>query len=132
MHCSHFYDAGEYMNHGDAGSLFPVSELQGRVHTHRDAELALGDASPESVVVVRPDGLASSYSLTQRALCAVEIASLAEETLDRLKSESGVDLAEYEFVQIGRPTRPSQSRSLGEFRDPETSTETGRGSSSVR
>jgi len=117
MHLLHFCDAGEYIDHGDAESLFPVSNLQGRVHTHRDAELVLRDADPESVIVVSPDGLASSYSLTQRAICAVEIASLNEETLDRIQRTSGVDLTEYELVQIGRSTRPSQNRSLGEFRD---------------
>jgi hypothetical protein len=58
-------------------------------------------------------------------LCAVEISSLTEEVLDRLKDASGVDLTEYELVQVGRPTKPSQNRSLREFRELETSTETG-------
>lgn len=111
-----FLRRGGYVYHGDTEPLFPVSDLQGHVHTHWDAELVLGDADQESVLVVRPDGLASSYSLTQRALCAVEIASLTEEGLNRLKDTSGLNLAEYELVQIGRPPKPSQNRSLGKFR----------------
>lgn len=128
----HFYDAGAYIDHEDAKSLFPVTDLWGQVHTHRDAEVVLGDVAPESVVVVKPTGLASSYALTQRALCAVEIASLDQKTLDKLKAASGIDLTEFELVQIGRQTKASQNRSLGEFRDGESSIKGSVGGDRVR
>lgn len=123
MPSTHFNDAGAYIDRGDAEPLFPVSDLQAQVHTHRDAEVVLGDVTPESVVVVKPTGLASSYALTQSALCAVEITSLDREALDKLKAASEIDLTEFELVQIGRQTKASQNRSLGEFLDGESSIE---------
>jgi len=61
----HFFDAGGYLDYGDVAALLPVEELQARVYTHRNAERVLGDAPADSVLAVRPTGLASSYALTQ-------------------------------------------------------------------
>jgi hypothetical protein len=115
MSVGHFYDAGGYIDHGDATVLFPVAAVAGTVHTHRDAELALGDADSEAVLVVRPTGLASSYALTQRPLTAVEIDSLNIETREALTTTAEVDLDRFEYVQIGRSTTPARDRSLVEF-----------------
>ena len=115
MSVGHFYDAGGYIDHGDATVLFPIEALAGTAHTHRDAELALGDADREAVLVVQPTGLASSYALTQRSLTAIEIESLDAETREALAATAGVDLDRFEYVQIGRSTTPARNRSLAEF-----------------
>jgi hypothetical protein len=114
MSIGHFFDAGGYVDHGDASPLFPVERLAATVHTHRDAERVLAATPGESVLVVRPTGLASSYTLTQRPLTAVEVASLDDEPREHLRAV-GVDLTAYEVVQIGRQSSPSENRSFAEF-----------------
>jgi len=94
--------------------LFPVEDLAATVHTHRDAELVLTDADPESVLVVRPTGLASSYALTQRPLTAIKIGSLNDDTLNHIRSTID-DPGRFEYIQIGRATRSAQNRSLAEY-----------------
>ena len=115
MSIGHFFDAGGHLDYGDAATLLPVEELQARVYTHRDAERALKDASAESVLAIRPTGLASSYALTQRPLTAVEVASLDDEFQEQLDRALDPDLAQFELIQLGRATTPAQNRSLAEF-----------------
>jgi len=114
MSIGHYYDAGGYLDHGDASVLFPVEELAATVHTHRDAELVLTDADPESVLVVRPTGLASSYAITQSPLTAIEIASLNEDIVDYLRA--GIDdPTRFEYIQVGRTAKAAQNHSLAEY-----------------
>jgi len=115
MSTEHFFDAGGYLDHGDASGLLPVEELDATVHIHRDAELALGNTASESVLAVRPTGLASSYALTQRPLTAIEVASLDEGIRAQLESSLDSSLAQFEFIQVGRATSPARNRSLAEF-----------------
>jgi len=115
MSIGHFFDAGGYLDYGDAATLLPVEELQARVYTQRDAERALGDAPADSVLVIRPTGLASSYALTQRPLAAIEVASLDDKHRDQIDVAVDADLAQFEFIQVGRATTPVQNRSLAEF-----------------
>jgi len=115
MIIGHFFDAGGYLDYGDATPLLPVEELQARVYTHRDAECTLGDAPADSVLAVRPTGLASSYALTQRTLTAIEVASLDDELRNQIGGAVDVDLAQFELIQVGRATTPAQNRSLAEF-----------------
>ena len=111
----HFYDAGGYLDHGDAAALLPVEELRARVYTHRDAECALRNAPANSVLAVRPTGLASSYALTQRPVTVIEVASLDDELRNQIDGAVGADLAQFELAQVGRATTPAQNRSLAEF-----------------
>lgn len=115
MSIGHFFDAGGYLDHGDASVLLPVEELDATVHTHRDAELALGNTASGSVLVVRPTGLASSYALTQRPLTAIEVASLGEDIRAQLEASLDGSLAQFEVIQVGRATSPAKNRSLAEF-----------------
>jgi len=115
MSIGHFFDAGGYLDYGDAAALLPVDELRARVYTHRDAERVLGDAPADSVLAIRPTGLASSYALTQRPLTAIEVASLDVELREQLDRELDTDLAQFELIQVGRATTPAQNRSLAEF-----------------
>lgn len=114
MSAGHFFDAGGYLEYGEAVTLRTVEELQARVYTHRDAECALGDAPADSVLVIRPTGLASSYALTQRPLTAIEIASLDDERREQIDGAVDTDLAQFELIQVGRTT-PAGNRSLAEF-----------------
>ena len=113
MSLGHFFDAGGYLDYGDAAALLPVEELQARVYTHRDAERALGDAPADSILAIRPTGLASSYALTP--LTAIEVASLDDELRNQIGGVVDVDLAQFELIQFGRATTPAQNRSLAEF-----------------
>ncbi|WP_436903528.1 hypothetical protein [Halovenus halobia] len=115
MSIGHFYEAGGYVDHGDAKILLPVDELQATVHTHRDAEIALKNVPAKAVLAVRPTGMASSYALTQRPLAAIEINSLPEEPRAQLDHLIKDDLRQFELVQIGRQPHTSQNRSLAEF-----------------
>ena len=115
MSVAHFFDASGYLDYGDAAALLPVEELRARVYTHRDAECALRDAPADSVLAIRPTGLASSYALTQRPLTAIEVASLDDELRNQIDGAVGVDLAQFELIQVGRATTPAQNRSLAEF-----------------
>ena len=98
MSIRHFFDAGGYLDHGDASVLLPVEKLDATVHTHRDAELALGNTVSESVLAVRPTGLASSYALTQRPLMAIEVASLDEGIRAQLEKPLDGSLVQFEFI----------------------------------
>jgi len=115
MSIAHFFDAGGYLDYGDAAALLPVEELRARVYTHRDAECALSDAPADSVLAIRPTGLASSYALTQRPLTAIEVASLDDKLRNQIDGAVDVDLAQFKLIQVGRATTPAQNRSLAEF-----------------
>lgn len=115
MSIRHFLDADRYIDYGDASLLLPVDELAATVHTHRDAERALENAPPESVLAVRPTGLASSYALTQRPLTAIDVASLDDELREQIEGAVDADLAHVEYIQVGRATTRARNRSLAEF-----------------
>lgn len=115
MSVRHFFDAGEYLEYGEASVLLPVKDLNATVHTHRDAEQALKNASAETVLAVKPTGLANSYELTQRPLTAIVVASLGDELQERIQEAADADLADFEYIQVGRVTTPAQNRSLAEF-----------------
>lgn len=114
MSIGHSYDAGGYIDHGDASVLFPVEELSATVYTHRDAERVLSETAPESVLVVKPTGLASSYALTQRPLTAIDVASLNDDIVDHLRTDED-NPTRFEYIQVGRATKPEQNHSLAEY-----------------
>jgi hypothetical protein len=109
------YDGGGSISHRYVSELLTTRDLEATVHTHRDAEIALAEVPTESVLGVRPTGLASSYSLTQRPLTVIELDSLAPGVRERVAAESGVDLDAYSLLKVGRATRPAENRSLAEF-----------------
>lgn len=111
----HYNAAGAYVDYGDADALLPVDQLAARVYRGRDAEVALSAVDADAVVVVAPSGLASGYALTQRPLTAVDVDTLAPDTVARVADAAGVDLASYEYVQVGRTTTPAENHSLREF-----------------
>lgn len=115
MSVGHFYEAGGYVDHGGAKILLPVDELQATVHTHRDAEIALKNVPAETVLAVRPTGMASSYALTQRPLTAIEVDSLSKELSAQFNRLINDDLEQYALIQVGRQPHASQNRSLSEF-----------------
>jgi hypothetical protein len=115
MSMGHTSDAGGYLEYGEASVLLPVEDLNATVLTHRDAERALENASAETVLAVKPTGLASSYALTQRPLTAIVVASLGDELRERIEEAADADLANFEYIQVGRVTTPAQNRSLAEF-----------------
>ena len=94
-----------------------LKELQaGRlVYTHRDAQRVLGDAPADSVLAIRPTGLASSYALTQRPLAVIKLGSLDDKHRDQIDGAVDADLAQFELTQFGRATTPAQNWSLAEF-----------------
>ncbi|AWB28393.1 hypothetical protein HARCEL1_12105 [Halococcoides cellulosivorans] len=115
MSVGHFTDGGGYVDHGDASVLFPVEEINAILHTHRDAELALERTPAESVLVVRPTGLASSYALTQRPITVIEVSSLDDEVRELLGERVDGELSDFELIQVGKAVAPTKNRSLGEF-----------------
>jgi hypothetical protein len=115
MSAGHFYEAGGYVDYGDAKLLLPVGELRATVHTHRDAEVALKDTPSEAVLAVRPTSMASSYALGQRPLAAIEVDSLSKELCAQFNRLIDDDLEQYALIQVGRQPHASQNRSLSEF-----------------
>jgi hypothetical protein len=115
MSIGHFYDAGAYLEYGEDSVLRPTDDLNATVHTHRDAERYLRKVPGDSVIVVKPTGLASSYALTKRPLTAIDVASLSQEARHQVKTFLETDLAEFEFIQVGRAEIPAQNRSLAEY-----------------
>lgn len=115
MSAGHFYDAGGYVEHGDASTLFPVEALSGEVYQRRDAEIRLQSVEGQKVLVVSPTGLASSYFLTQHPLTAIELGSLPDEVRTSVWANADLDISRFELLQIGRRPSNSQNRSLSEF-----------------
>jgi hypothetical protein len=115
MSAGHYFDAGGYISVGAAAPLRPVSALEARVYTHRDAERVLDAVTADEVLVVAPTSLASSYALTQRPLTAIEVTSLRAAVRERLQAGTDTDLNQFEYIQLGRQPTPAQNRSLSEF-----------------
>lgn len=111
----HFFDAGGYVDHGDASVLFPVDGLAATIHRHREAQLALEEVDGEEVVVIRPTGLASSYFLTQHPLTAIEISTLSDDLVGTVGDAAGIDLRAFTLVQAGRGRISSEDYSLTEY-----------------
>jgi hypothetical protein len=116
MSVGHFYDAGGYVNHSDASTLFPVESLSGEVYQYRDAESRLQSVESEKVVVVSPTGLASSYFLTQHPLTAIELESLRNAVRTSVGNNAELAISEFDLIQIGREPSNIQNRSLSEYK----------------
>lgn len=116
MRVGHYYDAGGYVDHGDASTLFPVESLSGEVQQYRDAEIRLQSVASEKVIVVSPTGLASSYFLTQHPLTAIDIKSLPDMVRTSVENHTEFQISEFDVIQIGRRTSNIQNKSLSEFK----------------
>ncbi|SFR53412.1 hypothetical protein [Halogeometricum limi] len=115
MPIGHFESAGESIEYGAAGCLFPVDELDATVLQYRDAQLALDDVDGSNVIVVAPTSLATSYSLTQHALTAIPVDSFSTAVQTQLSNELDDPLDTFELIQIGKRNRDSPNHSLTEF-----------------
>jgi len=113
----HFGSAGASIEYGDADYLFPVDELEATVLQYRDAQLALDGVDGENVIVVAPTSLATSYFLTQHALTAIRIDSLAATVQTQLADAVGAPLDSFVLIQVGKWNSASANRSLAEFTD---------------
>ncbi|MFC7199020.1 hypothetical protein [Halospeciosus flavus] len=113
----HFESAGATIEYGAASCLFPVDELDATVLQYRDAQLALDGVDGASVIVVAPTSLATSYSLTQHALTAIRVDSLASAIRTQLADELAAPLDTFDVIQIGKWNSDSPNHSLTEFRD---------------
>jgi len=118
MSKGHFNSAGASISHGDASVLFPVTDLDGTVHQHRDAELALESVDGSDVIVVTPTSLASSYFLTQHTLTAIPVETLIPAVQSQLDGTLDVPIERFELIQIGKWTAESRDHSLAEFTSP--------------
>lgn len=116
MSAGHYYDAGGYVDHGDASTLFPVESLSGEVYQYRNAEIRLQSVESEKVVVVSPTGLASSYFLTQHPLTAIELESLPKTVRTSVGNNAELEISEFDLIQIGREPSNIQNRSLSEYK----------------
>ena len=113
----HFESAGESIEYGAAGCLFPVDKLDATVLQYRDAQLALDDVDGSDVIVVAPTSLATSYFLTQHALTAVSVDSLSTAVRTQIAAALDAHIDTFEFIQIGKWNSTSTNHSLGEFAD---------------
>lgn len=113
----HFHSAGASVPFGDASDLFPLEDLDGRVLRHREAELALESADSESVVVVAPTSLATSYHLGDEGLAAIHIETLPAEIRAKLDAALDAPLSRFDLIQVGRWHSDSPNHSLTEFGD---------------
>jgi hypothetical protein len=111
----HFESAGESIEYGAAGCLFPVDELDATVLQYRDAQIALDDVNGSDVIVVAPTSLATSYFLTQHALTAIPVDSLSTAVQTQLANELDDPVDTFELIQIGKWNRDSPNHSLTEF-----------------
>jgi hypothetical protein len=112
----HFRSAAGRVEYGDADVLFPVEDLDATVLTHRDAELALGDADGADVIIVAPTSLATSISLTQRPLAAVHVDSLPTDIRTHLDGVLDAPIEAFDLIQVGKWNQGSPNRSLSEFK----------------
>lgn len=115
MRGDRYDDAGGYLERGDAAPLFPLADLDAAVYQRRRAQVRLDAAEPADVLVVAPTDWATSLALSQRPLTAIDIDSLAAAIRDSLSTRSGSDVADFEFLQVGRATAGIENRSLTEF-----------------
>ena len=115
MREGHFHSAAGRVEYGDADVLFPVEELDATVLTHRDAELTLADADGADVIIVAPTSLATSYSLTQRALTAIRVDSLPTDVRTHLDGVLDAPIETFDLIQVGKWNRESPNHSLSEF-----------------
>jgi hypothetical protein len=79
MCIENIYTGGSRVPHGSATSLFPVDELPCAVVQSRDAQLQLEQLSPESVLTVTSDSMASGYFLAQHPLTLVPVLELPDD-----------------------------------------------------
>jgi len=113
----HFESAGASIEYGDAGSLFPVEELDATTHQYRDAQLALADIDGDEVIIVAPTSLATSYFLTQHPLTAIPIDSLSHSVQSSLNDSLEESIDAFDLIQIGKWNTDSTNYSLTEFAD---------------
>jgi hypothetical protein len=111
----HFRSAEGRVEYGEADVLFPVEDLDATVRTHRDAELALGDADGADVIIVAPTSLATSYALTRHALAAIRVDSLPTDVRTHLDGVLDAPIETFDLIQIGKWNQDSPNRSLSEF-----------------
>jgi hypothetical protein len=111
----HNPETGDHVDYGEAAQLFPVDELSAVTHQHRDAQVEIESLDSADILGVAPTGLASSYSLHRHPLTVVEVGSLPEAVQTSIETESGVDLTNFEVIQIGTGRREITDRSLSEF-----------------
>lgn len=117
MPYGHFKSAGESVEYGDVGSLFPVDELDATVYQHRDAQLTLADVDGSDVIVVAPTSLATSYLLTQHTLTAIPVDSLSTPVRTRIADQIEVSIEAFDLIQIGKWDSNSPNHSLAKFTD---------------
>lgn len=117
MYNGHFTSADASIDHGDAGVLFPVDELDATVSQYRDAELVLADVDGEDVIVVSPTGVASGYFLTQHPLTAISVESLPTTIRAQLNNALDTSIGTFEVIQVGKWNRSRANHSLTEFSD---------------
>jgi len=117
MSNEHLKSAGASIEHGAAGCLFPVGELDATVLQYRDAQLALDDVDGSDVIVVAPTSLATSYSLTRHALTAIPVDGLSTAVRTQIDAALDARLDTFELIQIGKWNGDSANRSLAEFAD---------------
>jgi len=113
----HFGSAGVSIDYGNASSLFPVEELDATTHQYRDAQLALADTDSDSVIVVVPTSMATSYFLTQHALTAIVVDSLSPPVRSSLDDALEAPVEAFDLIQIGKWNTDSTNHSLNEFAD---------------
>ncbi|MDS0276587.1 hypothetical protein NDI85_02170 [Halomicroarcula sp. S1AR25-4] len=113
----HFNSAGASISHGDAGVLFPVTDLIGTIHQYREAELALEAVDSSDVIVIAPTSLASSYALTQHILTAIAIETLSPAVQSHLDEALEEPIEDFKLIQIGKWIVDASNHSLAEFAD---------------
>jgi len=115
MTSENLHENGGTIQHDGAASLFPLRQLEGTVHRYRDAHLKRESADNSRIVIVGPTSLASSYFLAQHPLSLIELSTLSPKQRDKLSAATELDLAEFEFIQVGRGHAQSQNHSLSEY-----------------
>lgn len=115
MSIENSYEGRETIQHDAAALLFPLNQLEGTLYRYRDAELERERANDSEIVTIGPTGFASSYFLAQHPLSLVELSTLPPTERDELSAGTGLDLDEFEFIQIGRNRTRPQNHSLNEY-----------------
>ncbi len=111
----HRHSAGASITYGEAGVLFPVTEVQATVKQYREAELALDDVTGNDVIVVSPTSLASGYALGQHPLTAIVIETLPTSVQTQIDAAIDGSINDFDLIQIGQWNADTPNHSLAEF-----------------
>lgn len=111
----HSSGSGVSITYGQLPELDESESQDLEVLSRRDAQLKLESISAEDVITVRATSFSSGMALGSTPLNLLVIETLPSDIRESLSAEAGIDVDDYEVIQIGRADREYPDRSLSEY-----------------